>query len=211
MNIKKAVILYLRSNTNLVFAAAGLCGITAAVIASASPLVPAAITAAYLLVSTVLLFSKHGAEEIVKEQEEVHTLDAVERIQAAKKLRDRLARLRIPDPLVKKELDYFVLITGQILEASETQRRFQPAVTGELEDVLQACTYYLKTADSQALQDRYEQTEEGSKGDGEQSIAETAVKTADFIRRSARQLLELKRSEFPGPHDIDTLREIDEA
>jgi hypothetical protein len=204
MDIRKAVILYLRSNTNLVLAAAAICGIAAAVIAVAPPLVPAAIAAAYLVVSTGILFSKRGAEEIVKEQEEIHTLTAVERIQSAKKTRDRLAYLRIADPFVKKELDYFVLIAGQIIEESEAQRRFHPAIAGELGDVMTACNRYLKTADSLALQDRYE-TGKTTKRDA------TAVKTAEFIKRSAQQLLELKRSEFPGPHDIDTLREIDEA
>lgn len=211
MEFRRALSLFLRSKTHLT-----LLGVlaAAAVVTALMGFIPAGPTlaaAGYLLGATGLFFSRRGAEAIVARRGSDAEAEALERMEASRKLRDRISYLRLPDAEVSRAVEYALLVSGELLEACARERRFVPRLSAELEDILAACTDYVKSADAASSSRRY--AGKGA-GDEDKKPDERAATAAAFIRRSAEQLTEIRDVEFPrvpGGRDIDTMREIDET
>jgi hypothetical protein len=205
MNIRKAIKLYLRSNTNLVFLAIYAAGLVLSIILTSGVAIPLLVTAVYIGITFGMLFTKRGATEIVHERDEDIQKEAEQKLDDAAKIRKRLSFLRIPDSELKKALEYFLLVSGQALEACRRERKFLPQLKAELDDVLTVCSAYLKTADRKSIQRRYQ-----NETDGSASPAQDAV---HLIKRSASRLDEMRRIELPDAGDarnLDIMKEMDE-
>jgi len=211
MEVRRALSLFLRSKTHLtllgILAAAGL----VSALAGFTPAGPVLAAVIYLAGASSLFFSRRGAEAIVARRGSDAEAEALERIEAARKLRDRISYLRLPDAEVSRAVEYALLVSGQFLEACAAGRRFVPRLSAELEDILAACADYLKSADAASSSKRY-----GVEGadDADGGRADFASAAAAFIRRSADQLSEIRESEFPRVaegRDVETMRDIDET
>jgi hypothetical protein len=156
------------------------------------------------VVSTALLFSRRGAEEIINERDEERESTNRAKLAAAAEKRQELGRLRIPGHDVGDALQYFLLTSGEVLSAADRLGWYHPGLDASLDDVRAACTSYLKDLDDASASARY-----GAGGGADPAAIEEAV--VRIIRSEAKRLYELRRIELPEGSDLDTLSQLDES
>ena len=162
--------------------------------------IPAALltvpAAGYIISTIALIFSKRGVDEIVHERGE-----DVERLRLAKntaavETRARLARMRIPHADVRQAIEYFLLVSGNILAAAGAQKRYLPQTTDAIDDVLGICSSYMESLESASISSRYGAA-------AEKTVEDTVAETARRIRFAAERLDELRKIELPRPGSPD--------
>ncbi len=216
MNTLHAVKLFIRSNTHIALAAVSLVGAVVLGFITAGILAPIFVIIGYVGTSTILFFSRLGAKEIVREQEEIFDEGAMREIEVTATLRRRLSVLRIDDPEVAKAIGRISLISGRLIEEEQAQKKYVPQVKGALEEATGVCTAYLDELDAESTSRRYRVRTRGI--DGEQaemseagSPANRAVKLLGGI---ADRLEEIGASELPGvkaSSDFDVIEEMNDT
>ena len=159
------------------------------------------IIAAYAIVTVALIFSKRGAEEIIREKEEEVTESGRQKMAVAAELRKRIEVIRIPDERVTKEVQHYLLVSGIFFERAEQAGRYFPSAVDNVTQVLSACNSYLSKLDEASTSARY-----GTKP--EKTHDELVSDTAAFIREAALRLDELRRIVLPDSADLDNLMRL---
>ena len=195
MSIWKALILYLRSNTSLILSSLYLFSAVTAGIITGRGMLPILLTLLYISVTAMVFVSRRGAREIVQERDEDREREDLEKIREAESTRRRLAVLRIGDEWVRRELEHFVLVSGEILETCRQRKKPVPQVKAEIEDVFSSCSTYLRDLDRLSTSRRY-----GSEPETENN--RLAANAAAFIEARRERLEELRRSELPEAEDF---------
>lgn len=238
MTVSRAIRYYLASKTNLVVGS--VCGavLLGGVLFASGALIPIAAAAAYVAVSTVLLFTRKGAEEIVTERDRESISANREKLADAGRLRQKLAVLRISDAAVARALEHYLLVSGSVLSKADSSGWYHPAITDNLDTVYKACGAFLTSIDEASSEKRYSSGASaggpaaGAAGgstardaaardtaardtaarDGatHDAAGSAAADAAGIIRAAARRLDELRRSELPDAADLDTLKQLEE-
>ena len=201
MTIIQALRYYLRSTTHLLSVGVAGAGIVlSAVFGVGIPVIPL-IIAAYAVITVALIFSKRGAEEILREKEEEVTESGRQKMADAAELRKRIEVIRIPDEKVIKEVQHYLLVSGIFFERAGQAGRYFPAAVDNVAQVLSACNSYLSKLDEASTSARY-----GTKP--EKTHDELVSDTAAFIREAALGLNELRRIELPDSADLDNMMRL---
>jgi hypothetical protein len=209
MTISRALRLYLRSNTHLAIAAVAVLGAIAAGIATGGIVAPVLVAAGYLVTSIILLFSRAGAREIVREQEEINDESAEAGIERTAVLRNRLAALRIPDPAVAKAVERITLIAGELIEEERRQGRYVPQIRAGLGEALEAYAAYLHHLDDESSRRRYGDLRAADDGAG----PDPQTQVIRILSTITSRLAETGASELPSRkvlRDLDVLEELEE-
>jgi hypothetical protein len=204
MKIKKAILLYARSRLNGYITLIYLAVFLVSLLAAAGALFLLLITCAYLAISGYVLFSRRGADAIVFEKNQDIDHETAAKLKDAEKTRKRISVLRVRDDEVRKALELFLLVSGDLIEASVRESKYLPQLKAELDDVLSACTFYMQGLDSVSTTRRY-------KSDTDVTKEEIKMKTIQLIRRSALQLKDLHQAELPDIDESRTPDVIDEV
>jgi hypothetical protein len=210
MELKRAIFLFLRSNTHLAVLIVYICSLLASVFLTQGGAVPAVLTVGYLTAATVLFFTRRGAQEIVHEQEEDRNRAISEKIEKAQETRGRLSYLRIPDEDVKNAIEAFLLVSGEYLEACRSKGTYLPQGFHEIEKTFETCESYYQAIDDISSSSRYrfddkKQTEAEAEG-----VKNT---TLELIRSSTDRLRQLSKDglrSYGGGEELNTHKDMDE-
>ncbi len=156
--MKSPLLLYVRSRLNIVLAisCAALAG-AALLFGGWGKVAALGLAAAYLLATSLILFSRRGAREIVAESEEDRLKAVHEKIDAHRTIRDRVAVLRIRDEEVRKAVEYFLLVSGSYLEKCRELATYSPEANERIARVLEICQVFLGEMDESSTEKRYGQ------------------------------------------------------
>ncbi|MBN2444238.1 MAG: hypothetical protein JXJ04_22950 [Spirochaetales bacterium] len=158
MSKKNTILLYGRSTLNLIISI-----ITVGLIASSMLLfkdafriiVPVVIFFSYLVITIKILSSKHGAKEILIEQEEDRINKVNKIITQYREMRDRIAFLRIGDEEVKKAINFFLLISGNYFNKCKELLTYSPEANRKIEEILELCQIYLEEYDEEITEIKF--------------------------------------------------------
>lgn len=199
MKIKKALLLYARSRINGYITISYIVIFAVSLLTTTGALFPLLITCAYLIISGYVFFSRRGAAAIVFEKDQDIDRATSAKLKEAEETRRRISFLRVRDDEVRKALELFLLVSGELIEASVREKKYLPQSKAELDDVLSACTFYMHGLNSASSSRRYDSGKDVKK-------EEIKTKTIELIRKSALQLKDLHLAELP---DIDESRTPD--
>lgn len=97
-----------------------------------------------------------GARAAVRERQRDADAALSASLDAAARLGERIAALRLPDPEVKTATDGFVFAFGDCLAACRREATRDPRADAAAEDVLAALAAFLKELDGTALERRFD-------------------------------------------------------
>ena len=206
MNTQKAFKLFIRSNTHIALAAVSLFGAVVFGLITSGLLVPILVVVGYLGTGSILFFSRVGAKEIVREQEEIYDDGAMRGIDETVTLRRRLSVLRIDDPEVAMAIGRISLISDRLIEEERARNKYVPQVKGALEEAAGVCTAYLGELDAASTSRRY-------RGSDPETATASGRATA-LLTDIANRLEEIGASELPDKKalsDFDVLEEINDT
>lgn len=204
MKIKKALLLYARSRVNGYITIGYIAVFLVSLLTTTGALFPLIVTCAYLIISAYVLFSRRGAAAIVFEKDQDIDRETSAKLKVAEKTRRRISFLRIQDDKVRKALQLFLLVSGELIEASVRENKYLPQSKAALDDVLSACTFYMRGLNSVSTSRRFDSGADGKK-------EEIKAKTIELIRKSALQLKDLHLAEIPDVDESRTPDIIDEV
>ncbi len=158
MKIKKLLHYYLRSKANIFLFVLFSAAIIISVLLLQGLLrilIPLGCVFAYLTTSSLILFSRRGAQEIVNVKDEDRSRNIAQTITQYEKIRERVSFLRIGDTEVQKAIEYFLLISGSYLEKCRELKTYSPTANHAIDEVLTICQLYLEELDESATEKRY--------------------------------------------------------
>ncbi len=158
MNTKELLGYYLRSKLNILLSVLfGAALIITALLLRGLPrlLVPLACAAAYLTTGAVMLFSGHGAREIVNVRDEDRSRRIIRTIKHYSEVREHISYLRLGDRDIRKAVEYFLLVSGTYLEKCRELSTYSPQANSGIDEALTVCQLYLEELDESSTEKRY--------------------------------------------------------
>jgi hypothetical protein len=206
MNKKNLILLYGRSNLNIVISLGTVALIVGSILifnGILRILLPLVIFSLYILVSVMILLGKKGAKEILEEEEE-DRLNKVEGvITRYRDMRDRIAFLRFGNEEVNKALEYFLLISGTYLNKCREIALYSPEANRKIEEVLEVCQIYLEEYDERLTEKRY-----GVKD--KDHFTEYTARTVQAIRSAGDRIKERLETDLVGLTQKEKMEIIEE-
>jgi hypothetical protein len=156
---------------------------------------------AYLLTGTVALSTPMGAKAISRIKQKDRKKQLEHTLSHYQALRESLVRLRVSDEDLKKRLEYFLLVSGEYLEAAQREGDYSPEAHHAMDKVQRLCQLILEEQDEESTQERY-------------AIADTD--DFEVFRAQAFNLIEehtqtISRSHAQGLHEITREEELEIA
>jgi hypothetical protein len=159
-----------------------------------------AIILAYAALTFAIFFSRRGAAEIVRENEEDRLAKVRARIARFEHLRDRISVLRLGDERIGKAIEYFLQESGSYLEKCRELSTYSPQANERIERVLEICQVFLGERDEESTGRRY-----GAPGSPDAPAMETAEGFASDIVECARIIKQKKVDDLLGVSDAERL------
>lgn len=208
---KSPFLLYLRSRLSATLAVGGAALVVLAIILlRESSLVPVlGIVVAYAIVTVILFFSRQGAREIVRENQEARQARIRQKISAMEQLRQRISVLRLGDERISKAIEYFLQESGSYLEKCRELASYSPLANERIERVLEICQVFLGERDEESTGRRY-----GVPGSAEAPTSEAADGFARDILGCARVIKERTVEDVlggSGAERLEIAKELEES
>ena len=102
----------------------------------------------------------------------------------------------MPNDAVKKAIEYFLLVSGQILDAARAGKRYIPQISAGIQEVIDICDAYMEALESASIANRYGTPDENKPDE----VAGEAIRRIRFV---AERLDELRRIELPSSNEFD--------
>ena len=191
---KHPFLLYLRSRLSIALAATGaaLVVLSLALLRGQSLIPVAVIAIVYAVVTALVFFSRSGAREIVREDDEDRLAMVRRKITHFEELRERISVLRLGDERISKAIEYFLQESGVYLEKCRELTSYSPLANERIERVLEICQVFLGERDEESTGRRYgvPGSAEAPTGDAAEGFARDILECAGVIRaRTVEDLL----------------------
>jgi hypothetical protein len=111
--------------------------------------------ALWVAFSAVAVQTRLGAASVVAVRDADEGRRTSEAIEAAKRARETMARLRLPDPEVASKLEYVAQVSGEYLEAALKAGSHSPQADARIADSLDIVNLYMKELDEASTEKRY--------------------------------------------------------
>ncbi len=210
MPTKHPFLLYFRSRLSAALALAGAALVVLALVfLRGRSLVPILCIAILYAVLTILLFfSRRGAREIVKEEEEDHLAKVRQKIASLAELRERISVLRLGDERISKAIEYFLQESGAYLQKCRELATYSPVANEKIERALEICQVFLGERDEESTGRRY-----GVPGAADAPTEEVAEGFARDIQDCARIIRERTVEDLlggSGAERLEITKELEE-
>jgi len=206
MKIKNWWLFYLKSKLNLVVSSGFL---TIAVVSALlleqeyKIIIPAAALILFLITTSLLMFSKKGAETINKIAEKARLKKIYKKIHNYEQIREKLTHLRISDEQVRKALEYFLLVSGDYLSKCNELKSYSPEANQQIQEALTICQIYLEELDESSTEKRYNIIDP-------QDFTNFKKKTCQSLTEAGQLIKEKMSHDLVGVTRKDTLEIIEE-
>ncbi|MBN1699607.1 MAG: hypothetical protein JW881_18955 [Spirochaetales bacterium] len=194
MNKKNLLLLYARSNLNIVLSLSTVVLIVVSISVFTGLLrifMPLIIFFFYIFISFFILLGRRGAQEILSEADEDRRRHVGKVITRYREMRDRISFLRIGNEEIGKTLEYFLLVSGNYLNKCRELSTYSPQANAKIEEVLGVCQNYLEEYDQQLTGKRYGIEDNDN-------LDEYTAKTVDIIRKAGECIEENIEEELVG-------------
>ena len=158
MKIKKLLHYYLRSKVNIFLSVFFCAAIITSIVLLQGLLkivVPLGCFLMYVITSSLILFSRRGAQEIVNVKAQDRSRNVAQTIEQYTHIRERISFLRIGNTDVRKSIEYFLLISGNYLQKCQEFKTYSPEANHAIQETLTICQLYLEELDESATEKRY--------------------------------------------------------
>jgi len=158
------------------------------------------IVLAYAALTFVIFFSRRGAAEIVKEDQEDRTTKIRSRIDRAAQTRERIAVLRLGEERIGTAIEYFLQESGSYLEKCRELSTYSPLANERIERVMEICQVFLGECDEESTGRRY-----GVPGSPNAPARDAAEAFARDIIECARVIKQRTVEDLLGTSDAERL------